>query len=140
MSVTTGREVSLEYTLRLEDKKVVDTNVGGDPLTYTHGKKQLIPGLESKLEGMTVGEEKHVTVPPKEGYGELDPKAFQEVPKTAVPQDALKVGTVLQGRDPNGRVVRPRVSEVKDDTVILDFNHPLAGQTLYFDVKVLDIK
>lgn len=139
-TVSSGKEVSLEYTLKLADDKVVDTNVGQDPLTYTQGSGQLITGLESKLEGMAVGESKHVTVAPEDGYGSVNPQAFQEVPKENIPAEAMKVGTELIGRDAQGRVVRPRVSEIKDKTVVLDFNHPLAGKTLYFDVKILDVK
>lgn len=138
--VSSGKEVSLEYTLKLADDEVVDTNVGQDPLTYTQGSGQLITGLESKLEGMAVGESRHVTVSPEDGYGSVNPKAFQEVPKENIPAEAMKVGTELIGRDAQGRVVRPRVSEIKDKTVVLDFNHPLAGKTLYFDVKILDVK
>ena len=140
MTVATGQEVSLEYTLRLEDKKVIDTNVGKDPLTYTHGTQQIVPGLEKALEGMAIGETKQVTVAPEEAYGITNPKAFQEVSKDKIPPDAQKVGMELQGKDAKGRIVRPRVVEIKEDTVVLDFNHPLAGNTLYFDVKVLDIK
>ncbi len=140
MTVSEGKLVSLEYTLRLDDKTVVESNVGGDPLKYTQGAHELIVGLEKALEGMAVGDKKTVTVPPADGYGAVDPKAFQEVSKKLIPPDALKVGAQLQGRGPDGRVLYPRVSEVKDETGVLDFNHPLAGKTLVFDVKVLDIK
>ena len=138
-TVAEGKLVSLEYTLTLDDKSVVDSNVGAQALTYTHGSHQLIPGLEKALEGMTVGDTKQVTVAPAEGYGETDPKALQEVQKQLIPPDALKVGARLQGKGPSGQMVYPLVSEIKTDTVILDFNHPLAGKTLHFDVKVLDI-
>jgi FKBP-type peptidyl-prolyl cis-trans isomerase SlyD len=139
-TVADGKAVSIEYTLRLEDKSVVDTNVGKEPFTYVQGSRQIIPGLEKALAGMKVGESKKVTVKPEEGYGEVNKEAFQEVKKELVPQEDLKVGAELQGRDSVGRVIRARVSEIKDDTVVLDLNHPLAGKTLYFDVKVLDIK
>src|SRR5712691_10653610 len=137
--VAEGKLVSLEYTLTLDDKSVVESNVGAKPLTYTHGSHQLIPGLEKALEGMAVGDTKQVTVAPADGYGEPDPKALQEVQKQLIPPDALKVGARLQGKTPNGRTVYPRVAEVKEDTVVLDFNHPLAGKTLHFAVKILDI-
>ncbi len=140
MTVSTGNEVSLEYTLTLENKEVIDTNVGGQPLTYTQGSQQIIPGLEEAIEGMTQGESKQVTVTPQRGYGEVNPKALQEIPKDQIPTEAQKVGMQLQGKDASGRIVRPRVAEVKKDTVVLDFNHPLAGKTLFFDVKVLEIK
>jgi FKBP-type peptidyl-prolyl cis-trans isomerase SlyD len=139
-TVAEGKRVALEYTLTLDDKSVVESNVGAEPLTYTHGTRQLIPGLEKALEGMAVGDTKQVTVSPSDGYGENDPKAMQEVPKKLIPPDALKVGTRLQGKTPSGQTVYPLVTEVKDDTVILDFNHPLAGKTLHFDVKVVDIQ
>ena len=140
MTVSQGKEVSLEYTLRLENKEVVDSNVGKDPLTYTQGTQQIIPGLEAALEGMVIGQSKQVAVAPEKGYGAIDPKAFQEVPKEQIPAEALKVGVQLRGQDPSGRVVSPRIAEIKQDTVVLDFNHPLAGKTLYFDVKVVEIK
>ena len=92
ITVLPGKEVSLEYTLKLKDKKVYDTNVGGDPLMYTQGGQQIIPGLEAALEGMAMGESKQVTIAPAEGYGEVNPKAFHEVPKKSIPPDA-KVGT-----------------------------------------------
>jgi len=133
-----GKVISLEYTLKLEDNQVVDTNVGKDPLTYTQGANQIIPGVESAVEGMTVGESKHVVVAPSKGYGDRNLNAFQEIPKAKVPKD-IRVGTRLHGKDKAGHDVQPIVIEVKDDTVLLDFNHPLAGKTLFFDLKVVNI-
>lgn len=140
MTVADGTMVSLEYTLTLEDQSVLDTNVGGEPLTFTQGSHQIIPGLEQALEGMKAGESKKVTVDPKEGYGEVDLRGHQEIPIDQIPPDARKVGIQLQVKDPEGRIIRPMVKEVKEEVVVLDFNHPLAGKTLYFDVKVLDVK
>lgn len=137
-TVSPGKAVSIEYTLKVDDK-VVDSNVGGEPLTYEHGAGRIIPGLEKALEGMKKGEAKHVTVPPKDGYGEHDPQGLQEVKKEMIPQDA-KVGTMLNGTRPDGRKVMVVVKEIRDKTVLLDFNHPLAGKTLNFDVKILDVK
>ena len=140
-TVTDGKSVSLEYTLTLDDdKSVVESNVGKQPLIYTHGTQQIVPGLEKALEGLAVGDTKEVTVPPAEGYGEKNPNALQEVQKQLIPPDALVVGTRLQGQAPDGHMVYPRVAEIKDNTVVLDFNHPLAGKTLHFDVKVLAIQ
>ena len=137
-TVSNGKVVSLEYTLTLDDNQVVESNVGKAPFTYTHGANQIIRGLENAVEGMTVGEAKHVVVPPKDGYGSKDLTAVKEVPKTKVPQ-GITVGSQLQGKDASGNVVRPIVKEIKDDTVVLDLNHPLAGKTLLFDVKVIDV-
>jgi FKBP-type peptidyl-prolyl cis-trans isomerase SlyD len=139
-TITEGKNVSLEYTLTLDDKSVIESNVGKQPLTYTHGTQQIVPGLEKALEGLAVGDTKEVTVAPADGYGEKDPNALQEVQKTLLPPDALVVGTRLQGQTPDGHMVYPRVAEIKDDTVVLDFNHPLAGKTLHFEVKIIDIQ
>ena len=139
-TISDGKTISIEYTLTLEDKKVLDSNVGGKPLNFTQGSHQIIPGLETALEGMKVGESKHVTVAPEQGYGDINPKAIQEVPLEKIPEDARKVGAQLQGKDAQGRMVQARVSEVKEQVVMLDYNHPLAGKKLFFDIKILDIQ
>ena len=140
MTVSDGKTISMEYTLTLDDEKVIDTNVGKAPLKFTQGSHQIIPGLETALEGMKKGESKQVTVAPEQAYGVSDPQAIQEVSIDKIPPEARKVGMTLQGKDANGRVVHPRVTEVKEQVVVLDFNHPLAGKTLNFDVKILDIE
>jgi FKBP-type peptidyl-prolyl cis-trans isomerase SlyD len=139
MTVSNGKQVSLEYTMKLDDQSVVDSNVGGEPLKVTQGKHELVPGLEKAIEGMAPGEHKKVTVAPPEAYGTVDPKAFQEVDRKMVPSNAQKVGMQLEGTTTDGRKVFPRISEVKNETVVLDFNHPLAGKTLYVEVKVLEV-
>jgi FKBP-type peptidyl-prolyl cis-trans isomerase 2 len=137
-TVSNGKMISLEYTVKLQDGQVVDSNVGGNPLTYTQGANQIIRGVESAVEGMELGEAKQAVVPPTDGYGDSDPNAFAEVPKDKLPQE-IKVGTQLHGKDSSGHEIRPVVSAIKDETVLLDFNHPLAGKTLYFDLKVVNI-
>jgi FKBP-type peptidyl-prolyl cis-trans isomerase 2 len=139
-TISDGKSISMEYTLTLEDKKVLDTNVGGEPLNFTQGSHQIIPGLETALEGMKVGESKQVTVDPEQGYGPINPQAVQEVPIDQIPPDARKVGVRLQGKDAQGRMVHPLITEVKEQVVMLDFNHPLAGKRLIFDIKILDIQ
>jgi len=140
MVVSKGKSVSLEYTLKLNEKDVVESNVGGEPMTYVQGKEEIVPGLEKALEGMAIGEKKHVMVKPADAYGEVDQKAIQEVKKSLVPEHAWKVGAELEAKGPEGQSLFPHVTEVKADSVVLDFNHPLAGKTLYFDVKILDIR
>src|SRR5215831_6037409 len=137
-TVSKGKVVSLEYTLKSDDKQMVDTNVGKDPVTYTQGANQIIRGVESAVEGMTVGQAKHVILTPADGYGARDLTKLHEVPKQKLPDD-IKVGTQLHGKDARGQVVQPIVKEIKDHSVVLDFNHPLAGKTLFFDVKVVDV-
>ena len=139
-TVGDGKRVSLEYTLTLEDQTVIDTNVGKTPLVYTHGTQQIVPGLEKQLAGLKTGDTKKVEVSPEEGYGEADPNRFQEVPTENIPEEARSVGKKLQGQGPDGQLMFAQVTEVKEKTVIVDLNHPLAGKKLFFDVKVLKIE
>ena len=139
-TVGDGKRVSLEYTLTLEDKTVIDSNVGETPLVYTHGTKQIVPGLEKQLTGLKAGDTKRVQVSPAEGYGEVDPDRLQEVPKENIPEEARGVGKKLQGRGPDGQMMFAQVTEVKEKTIIVDLNHPLAGKKLFFDIKVLNIE
>ena len=135
-----GSQVALEYTLSDEAGTVIESNKGKQPMSYIHGKSQIIPGLEKELSGMKVGEEKKIQVKPEDGYGPVNPDAFQEVPKDKLPPEALKVGTMLMAQGPQGQGIPVRVHEIKDTTVIMDFNHPMAGKTLSFDVKISEIK
>jgi FKBP-type peptidyl-prolyl cis-trans isomerase 2 len=135
-----GSQVALEYTLSDEAGTVIESNKGKQPMSYIHGKSQIIPGLEKELSGMKVGEEKKIQIKPEDGYGPVNPDAFQEVPKDKLPPEALKVGTMLMAQGPQGQGIPVRVHEIKDTTVIMDFNHPMAGKTLSFDVKISEIK
>jgi FKBP-type peptidyl-prolyl cis-trans isomerase 2 len=138
--VKDGSTVTLEYTLSGEDGAVIESSKGKLLLKYTQGQRQIIPGLERELTGMKTGEEKSIKVKPEDGYGAVDPKAFREFPREKLPPEALKVGTVLTARTPDGQAIPVRVHEVKENIVVLDFNHPLAGKTLTFDVKVAEIQ
>jgi FKBP-type peptidyl-prolyl cis-trans isomerase SlyD len=138
--VKDGMMVSLDYTLKSPDGKLLETSKGREPLKYIHGQKMMIPGLEKELTGMKVGGEKHVTVKPEDGYGKINPNAVQEVPKEKIPPNALKVGAVLAAKSPEGMIVPMTVREIKEKTVVMDLNHPMAGKTLVFDVKVVDIQ
>ena len=132
-------DIGLEYTLMVEGS-VVDTTDGRGPFHYIHGQGQMIPGLERELAGLHVGDAKEVTVTPEEGYGAVDPAAFVEVPKDQLPTDVPPtVGMVLRGVNPDGKSFRAKINEIKDTSVVLDLNHPLAGKTLNFQVKVTDI-
>ena len=138
--VSLGKKVSIEYSLTLEDKTVVDTNVGSEPLTFILGAGKLLPALEIALEGMKIGEDRQVTVTPDEGYGPVDNNAVIELDKEPFSQDELKIGTVLESLNSDGQPIYAQVVEIKEKTILLDFNHPLAGKRLYFDIKVLDIQ
>jgi FKBP-type peptidyl-prolyl cis-trans isomerase 2 len=138
--VKDGSVVSLQYTLTGEDGKQIESNKGKDPLKFTQGSHQIIPGLEKSLAGMKVGDEKHVKVAAKDAYGEVDPRAIQEVPKDKIPPNGLKIGAVLMASGPQGQPIPVTVKEVKEKTVVIDLNHPMAGKNLVFDVKVLDVQ
>lgn len=135
--IEAGKTVGFEYTLKLDDGSVVQSNKGGEPLKYVHGENQILPALEQQLEGLDVDDEKNVKLPADEAYGEIKEEAFQEVPTEQIPEDARRVGAQLSAQGYNGAI---RVHEVKDDTVVLDFNHPLAGQDLTFDIRVVSIE
>ena len=138
--ITEGSVVRFEYTVSDEKGEVLQSNRGQEPVTYTHGQHEIIPGLEKALSEMDVNEEKTIRVRPEEAYGRLDPKGFKEVPKSDIPISDPKVGTPLNARGPQGEDALIHIREVKQDTVILDFNHPLAGKILKFDVKVVGIE
>jgi len=138
--VKNGAVVMFDYTLTDDKGQVIDSSKGKQPMTYTQSTGQIIPGLEKAIAGMKVNDEKKVTVKPEEAYGPVDPKAVQEMPKSNLPPEAIKAGATLMARTPDGQNIPVRVQEVKDKTVVLDFNHPLAGKTLNFDVKVVDVK
>jgi FKBP-type peptidyl-prolyl cis-trans isomerase SlyD len=139
-AVETGSSVSIEYTLKDEGGQVLDTNKGKGALTFTQGQRQIIPGLEREMIGMRAGDEKKVVVKPEDGYGPVMPNARTEVPKDAIPKEGLKVGTPLMARSGSGETRPVVVKEIKESTVVLDLNHPLAGKTLFFDVKVLGVE
>lgn len=138
--VEKGSSVKIEYTLKDDKGAVIDTNAGKDALAFTQGSQQIIPGLDKALLGMKVGDSKKVTVKPEDGYGNVDPKAEAEVPKTALPEGAAVVGTRLLARGQDGHPRPVTVKAVKDTTVVLDLNHPLAGKTLFFDVKIVSVE
>lgn len=135
-----GASVSIEYTLKLDDGSVADSNVGQEPLAYEQGKRQILPALEDELVGLAVGDQKNVTLSPEQGYGPVNPEAYQEVPLEVIPEDAREVGTQLVSTDGAGNRRVVRVHEVREEAVVLDLNHPLAGQTLHFDIRVIGIE
>ena len=140
MTIQKGKQVSFDYTLSV-DGEVVDSSKEGQPLEYTHGEGKIIIGLEKEMEGLKVGDEKTVEVKPEEAYGVKDPQAFRDVPKSSLPQGLEpKVDMMLQMQGPGGQALPVRISEVKDDKIVLDLNHPLAGKTLMFQVKIVEIK
>jgi len=141
LSVSDGLVVSLDYTLRLDDGQVVDTSAGQEPLEFLQGHNQIVAGLEQALYGMYVGDEKDVVVQPEDGYGVQDSDAFQEIPMNVFPSDInLEPGMGLELMDDSGELMLAFVAEVRPDSVLLDFNHPLAGAILHFNVKIAALR
>ena len=138
-AIENGSTVRLEYTLSDDAGKLLDSNKGQEPLTYTQGGQQLVAGLEKQLVGMHAGDQKRVVLKPEDAFGTVDPQAKTEVPKESLPPDALVVGAQLMARNAAGEGRPVVVKEVKDKTVVIDLNHPLAGKTLVFDVKVVGV-
>lgn len=139
MTIQDNVDVGIEYTLTV-DGAVVDSTEGKGAFHYVQGKHQVIPGLEHQLAGLHVGDARELTVSPEDGFGPIDPQAFVEVPKSQLPADLTpSVGMVLRGVNPEGTSFRATIRDIKDQSVMLDLNHPLAGKTLLFKVTIVDV-
>lgn len=138
--VKSGDTVRIHYTGTLTDGTQFDSSDGRDPLEFTIGSGQIIPGLEKAIPGMEVGEKKRVEIPADEAYGQPNPQAMQSVPRTEIPDNIpLDLGTQLQVQTPTGQVMPVTVVEVTEEQVTLDANHPLAGKDLVFDFELVAI-
>ena len=138
--VKTGDTVHIHYTGTLNDGTTFDSSEGREPLSFQVGSGQIIPGLDSAIPGMTVGDKKTVNVACDEAYGQVNPEMTQAVPRADIPADIpLETGTRLQMQTQNGQVIPVTVTAVDDSTVTLDANHPLAGQDLTFSIQLVKI-
>ncbi len=139
MQIEDQKVVSIEYTLTDGEGNVIDSSNGREPLAYLHGAGNIIPGLEKALTGKSTGDSLTANIPPGDAYGEKDPQLVQAVPRDRFPANDIKVGMQFQAQGGGqSRVVT--VVKVDPDNVTIDANHPLAGQTLNFDVKVVDVR
>ncbi len=139
-AVQDGMVLTLEYVLTV-DGEVVDQSSDTGPIEFLQGHGQIIPGLEKALYGMTVGESKQVTVAAVDGYGEIDEEDFAVIPRAEFPDEVpLEIGVELQLRDQDDDVFDAFIEEVRDDSVLLNFNHPLAGKELVFAVTLVDLR
>ncbi len=136
MRITKNSVVSFHYTLNDSEGKLLDTSAGRDAFAYLHGGGMIVPGLEEQLEGKAKGDSMQVEVEPAKGYGEVDPQLVQRVPLDRFGGQPVEEG--MQFQTPDNRVWS--VLEVKDDQVVLNGNHPLAGVTLHFSVEVTDVR
>ncbi|AZZ95005.1 MULTISPECIES: FKBP-type peptidyl-prolyl cis-trans isomerase [unclassified Hahella] len=140
MSDIKPRVVSIHYTLTNDDGEVIDSSVGGEPLAYLEGAQNIIPGLENALRELSAGDKKKVSVDPADAYGEYSAELVQVVPLEAFEGvEKVEPGMQFHAQTAGGaRVIV--VMEVSDDTATIDANHPLAGQTLHFDVEVMEMR
>ncbi|HSP11932.1 MAG TPA: peptidylprolyl isomerase [Salegentibacter sp.] len=134
--------VKVHYTGKLTDGQVFDSSVErGEPIEFTMGQGQLIPGFEKGLIDMQVNEKKTINISKEEAYGEPREELIQEVPKSQLPEEIKpEVGMGLVSKSPDGQEMNLVVKEVKDETIVVDGNHPLAGKDLVFDLEVVEIK
>ena len=140
IQVKENNTVKVNYTGKLSDGQVFDSSEGREPLEFTLGQGKLIPGFEKGLIDMKLNEKKTITIPKEEAYGEINANLIQEVKKTELPQDmAPEVGMGLVSKSPDGQEMNLMVVEVREETIVIDGNHPLAGKELIFDLEVLAI-
>ena len=139
--VKQGDTVRIHYKGTLKDGTVFDSSEGRDPLEFTVGSGQIIPGLDAAMPGMSAGDQKTVEIPVDQAYGPRNDQNQQQVPREQIPAEIpLEPGLQLQMQTPQGQVVPVTVTEVGDEVVTLDANHPLAGQDLTFEVTMVEVK
>ncbi len=135
-----GDTVQIHYTGTLSDGSVFDSSEGRDPLSFTLGSGQIIPGLDAAIDGMAMGEQKTVTIPSDQAYGAHNPDAVQAIPRNQIPPEIpVTAGTQLQMQTPDGRAVPVVVADATDEHVMIDANHPLAGKDLTFAVEIVKV-
>ena len=136
-----GNTVRVHYTGRLDDGSVFDSSEGGEPLEFTIGQGQMIPGFEQGVVGMELGESRTVVIAADQAYGVYQPQGVIEVDRSEIPQTIqLEVGLQLQATGPDGRPAQLTVIELSEDKVKMDGNHPLAGKDLTFEIEVVGIR
>lgn len=139
MQISDNTVVRIHYTLKNKSGDVLDSSAGNEPLTYLHGVGNIIPGLETALTGHKAGDNVQACIDPKDGYGDRHEELVQALPRTAFPVQEIEPGMRFSAGSPQGDQV-VTVVNVEDDMVTIDGNHPLAGETLYFDVEVVDLR
>lgn len=141
MTVKKDKVVDMHYTLKNDAGEVIESSQGKDPMSFLQGHGNVMPGLEKALEGMKVGESCDVSIDPEDAYGEHREEGVQEVPMKALQGiENLAVGMVLQSQDEQGNQFTVRVEKINEETVTVNANHPLAGETLHFTVSIENIR
>ena len=135
-----GDSVKIHYTGTLDDGTQFDSSAGRDPLAFELGSGQVIPGFDKAVDGMAVGDSKTVNIPAEDAYGPHQPAMVQDVPKSALPDDLEPAeGMGLQAQGPDGQLVNLVITEVKNESITVDGNHPLAGKALNFDIELVSV-
>lgn len=135
-----GAKVKIEYTGTFEDGTVFDSSEKqGHPLEFEIGAKQVIKGFEDAIKVMEVGQEKDITLQPNEAYGDVNPEMVKDIPRDKLPKEELKPGMMLGLQLTNGQHIPAVITEIGDDTVKVDLNHPLAGKVLNFKIKLIEV-
>ena len=138
--ITDGMVVSLNYVLTVDGEQLAKTEAG-DPMEYLHGAEEILPGLEAALTDKQVGDKFSVTLTPEEGYGDYEEEDVEEIDRADIPNaDELEVGMGVEVEDEDGFTYTAEVIEMNDKVVVLDFNPPLAGKTLTYDVEVVGVR
>ena len=138
--ITDGVVVSLAYTLKVDGEQMEEADAN-EPLDYLHGAGNIVPGLEALLEGKRVGDKIHATLPPEQTYGDYDPDEVEEVERDSLDiDDDVEVGAVVEVEDEDGYAYIATITALSDEMMTLDFNPPLAGRTLTYDVEVLALR
>ncbi len=138
MNIVNDSVVSFHFTLKNVDGKTIESSVGDQPLVYLHGHKGIVPGLEEALNGLKKGDTLNVTLPPEKAYGERNEKLVQKVPRAEFPEE-VQPGMQFQADTPAGPMIIT-VTQVTDAEVTIDANPEMAGQTLVFDIEVVDVR
>lgn len=140
MKISNNAIATIDYTLKDDDGNILDQSTDGD-FAYLHNGRNIIPGLEKALLEKESGDELNVTIQPADGYGERDLALIQRIPRDNFPPDVeIQQGMQFQGQSPDGHVSIVTVTDIDGDTIVADGNHPLAGKTLHFEVKVIDVR
>ena len=138
--IENGKKVKFDYKLTVNGEMIESSEQKG-PVEYIQGKGTIIKGLEKRMEGLKIGDKQTFFIPAEEAYGKINPNAFQEVPKSDLPKDLnVQEGQMLEVQDNTGRRFPVVISEIKEQTIVINFNHPLAGQELKFDVTIVDVQ
>ncbi len=140
LTIGQGVQVTMHFSLSLESGEVIDSNFEGEPVTFTVGDGNLLPGFETALFGLKEGDEAALVVPPERGFGDHNPENVQVIEREQFPADAeLQPGLMLTFSDAQNNELPGVVSEVSDESVTVDFNHPLAGRDIRFTVKIIEV-